>query len=58
MEYMSQKQIAEKLGVSKQKVYRCIKLNHIKEALHETVKGNTVLMYDMQIGRASCRERV
>ncbi len=48
MEYLSQKQIAEKLGVSKQKVYRCIKLNHIKEALHETVKGNTVLMYDMQ----------
>lgn len=45
---MSQKQIAEKLGISKQKVYRCIKLNHIKEALHETVKGNTVLMYDTQ----------
>lgn len=45
---MSQKQIADKLGISKQKVYRCIKLNHIKEALQETVKGNTVLMYDKQ----------
>ena len=48
MEYLSQKQIADKLGVSKQKVYRCIKLNHIKEAHTETVKGNTVLMYDKQ----------
>ena len=45
---MSQKQIADKLGVPKQKVYRCIKLNHIKEAHTETVKGNTVLMYDKQ----------
>ena len=34
--------------MSKQKVYRCIKLNHIKEAHTETVKGNTVLMYDKQ----------
>ena len=48
MEYLSQKQIADKLGVPKQKVYRCIKLNHIKEAHTETVKGNTVLMYDKQ----------
>ena len=32
----------------KKKVYRCIKLNHIKEAHTETVKGNTVLMYDKQ----------
>lgn len=48
MEYLSQKQIADKLGVPKQKIYRCIKLNHIKEAHSEVVKGNTVLMYDMQ----------
>ena len=48
MEYLSQKQIADKLGVPKQKVYRCIKLNHIKEAHSEVVKGNTVLMYDKQ----------
>ena len=46
MEYLSQKQIAEKLGYSKQKVYRCIKANHIKEAVTEVVKGNNVLMYD------------
>ena len=46
MEYLSQKQIAEKLGYSKQKVYRCIKANHIKEAVVEVVKGNRVLMYD------------
>lgn len=46
MEYLSQKQIADKLGVSKQKVYRCIKQNHINEAHSEVVKGNTVLMYD------------
>ena len=45
---MSQKQIADKFGVPKQKIYRCIKLNHIKEAHSEVVKGNTVLMYDMQ----------
>lgn len=48
MEYLSQKQIADKLGVSKQKVYRCIKQNHISEAHSEVVKGNTVLMYDME----------
>lgn len=48
MEYLSQKQIADRFGVPKQKVYRCIKLNHIKEAHTETVKGNTVLMYDKQ----------
>lgn len=45
-EYMSMKQIAEKLNVSKQRVYRCIKANCISEAHHEVVKGNTVLMYD------------
>jgi chemotaxis protein CheY-P-specific phosphatase CheC len=48
VEYLSQKQIADRFGVPKQKVYRCIKLNHIKEAHSEVVKGNTVLMYDKQ----------
>lgn len=48
MEYLSQKQIADRFGVPKQKIYRCIKLNHIKESHSEVVKGNTVLMYDMQ----------
>ena len=47
-EYLSTKQIADKLNLPKQKVYRCIKLNHIKEAHTETVKGNTVIMYDKQ----------
>ena len=47
-EYLSTKQIADKLNLPKQKVYRCIKLNHIKEAHTEPVKGNTVLMYDKQ----------
>lgn len=47
-EYLSQKQIAEKFGVSKQKIYRCIKANHIKEVVTEVVKGNNVLMYDSQ----------
>ena len=47
-EYLSTKQIADKLNLQKQKVYRCIKLNHIKEAHSEVVKGNTVLMYDNQ----------
>ena len=47
-EYLSTKQISDKLNLPKQKVYRCIKLNHIKEAHTETVKGNTVLMYDKQ----------
>ena len=47
-EYLSTKQIADKLNLPKQKVYRCIKLNHIKEAHTETVKGNTVLMYNKQ----------
>lgn len=45
-EYMSMKQIAEKLNVSKQRVYRCIKANCISEAHSEAVRGNTVLMYD------------
>lgn len=46
MEYYSTKQIADMLNVSKQRVYRCIKANHINEAHREAVKGNTVLMYD------------
>lgn len=46
-QYYSTKQIADILNVSKQRVYRCIKANHINEAHHEAVKGNTVLMYDM-----------
>ena len=46
-EYYSTKQIADMLNVSKQRVYRCIKANHINEAHHEAVKGNTVLMYDV-----------
>lgn len=45
-EYMSMKQIAEMLNVSKQRVYRCIKANCISEAHSEAVRGNTVLMYD------------
>ena len=48
MDFLSQKQIADRFGVTKQKIYRCIKLNHIKEAHSEVVKGNTVLMYDKQ----------
>lgn len=48
MEYLSQKQIAERLGVSKQRIYRCIKTHCISEAHSEVVKGNTVLMYDEQ----------
>ena len=46
MEYYSTKQIADSLNISKQRVYRCIKSNHIKEVYRDTVKGNTVLMYD------------
>lgn len=44
-QYYSIKQMADMLSVSKQRVYRCIKQNHIIEAHHETVRGNTVLMY-------------
>ncbi|MDY2753284.1 MAG: hypothetical protein SOV22_06820 [Blautia obeum] len=46
IEYLSMKQIANQLNVSKQRVYRCIKSNCISEAHYEVVKGNTVLMYD------------
>lgn len=44
--YYSMKDMAEKLNVSKQRVYRCIKKHCIKEAHSEIVNGNTVLMYD------------
>ena len=44
-EFYSTKQMADLLGVSKQRVYRCIKTMHIAEAYRDTVKGNTVLMY-------------
>lgn len=44
-QYYSTKQMADMLGVSKQRVYRYIKAKHITEAHHEVVKGNTVLMY-------------
>lgn len=44
--YYSTKDIAEKLGIPKQRVYRCIKKHCIKEAHSEVVNGNTVLMYD------------
>lgn len=37
-EYLSMKQIADQLNVSKQRVYRCIKSNCISEAHHEVVK--------------------
>lgn len=46
-EFLSMRQIADQLNVSKQRVYRCIKSNCISEAHHEVVKGNTVLMYDI-----------
>ena len=45
-EYYSIKQIADSLNVSKQRVYRCIKANHINEVHRDIVKGNTVMMYD------------
>ena len=44
--YYSMKDMAEKLNVSKQRVYRCIKKHCIEEAHSEIVNGNTVLMYD------------
>ena len=45
-EYLSQKEIATELKVTKQQVYRCIKKHNFKEAHTEVVNGNTVLMYD------------
>ena len=43
------KDMADILGVSKQKVYRCIRANHIKETHTDTVKGNSVLKYNKQV---------
>ena len=48
-ESYSIKDMADILGVSKQRVYRCIKANHIKETHTDTVKGNSVLKYDKQV---------
>ena len=45
-QYLSTKEIADLLKVSKQRVYRCIKDNCINEALKEVVRGNTVYKYD------------
>ena len=44
-EFYSTKQMEDLLGVSKQRVYRCIKMMHITEAHREAVRGNTVMMY-------------
>lgn len=46
MGYYSIKDMANKLNIPKQKVYRCIKRYCINEVHQEAVKGNTVLMYD------------
>ena len=40
------KEIADELGVDKQKVYRYIKKNHINEVLHEALQKNGVKQYD------------
>lgn len=40
------KEIADEIGVDKQKVYRFIKQNHINEALHEALRRNGVKYYD------------
>ena len=48
-ELYSIKEMADILGVSKQRVYRCIKANHIKEIHTDVVKGNSVLKYDKQV---------
>lgn len=47
--YYTTKEMADLLGVSKQRVYRYIKANHISEARQETVKGNTVMIYDSTV---------
>ena len=43
--YYSLKEIAEMLNLSKQKVYRCVKSNHIMKHHDEVVNGNVVMMY-------------
>ena len=48
-ESYSIKDMADILGVSKQRVYRCIRANHIKETHTDIVKGNSVLKYNKQV---------
>lgn len=56
------KEIADELGVDKQKVYRYIKKNHINEAHHEALQKNGVKWYDeaaeMMIKRGILGENV
>lgn len=40
------KEIADELGIDKQRVYRYIKKNHINEVLHEALQKNGVKQYD------------
>lgn len=40
------KEIADELGIDKQKVYRFIKKNHINEVHHEALQKNGVKRYD------------
>ena len=40
------KQIADELGIDKQKVYRFVKKNHINEVHHEALQKNDVKHYD------------
>lgn len=40
------REIANELGVDKQKVYRFIKQNHINEAHHEALQRSGVKYYD------------
>lgn len=40
------KQIADELGVDKQKIYRYIRKNHINEVHHEAHQNNKVKYYD------------
>lgn len=40
------KQIADELGIDKQKVYRFVKKNHINEVHHEALQKNDVKYYD------------
>ena len=44
------REIANELGVDKQKVYRFIKQNHINEAHHEALQRSGVKYYDEAAG--------
>lgn len=58
-EYLSMKQIADQLNVSKQRVYRCIKSNCISEAHHEVVKVyRTYMISFLMLARGSCMKIV